>query len=140
MNLEDKCARFALLKELQEHHESMVKILGGELEKIGNELFTDFADSGKAESLRIVGSLFKDGAARIIKPVLKYKPSIVDQPLFFNWLIQHSHASLIKETVHPQTLISWTTKAIEERHELPDETMLKIFNVQTANVRRAPKS
>ena len=139
MNLQDKAAHFARLKELQERHLKAAEVLGSAMDQIGQELFADFADSGTAESLRITGAIFMDGQARTVKPIMKYKPSVIVKPLFFEWMTAHGHGALIKEDIHHKSLEGWVTKEIEANAEMPGEDLLKVFKVTTASVRRLPK-
>ncbi len=140
MNLQDKCAQIAVWKQLQEDHIAAAATLGGMIDEVGKELFDDFADSGTAESLRVPGKLFKDGQSRLVKPTLKYKPSIIQVPVFFAWMRDRNHGALIKEGVHPKTLESWVTKQMEGNFDLPSTDTLAVYKVQGASVRRAPKS
>jgi hypothetical protein len=138
MDALEMAKRFAMLKALKEHHESVISTLNEEMNKLGGDLFKAFADGAKA--LRIDGErLFPDKQDRIITPLLKYRPTIVDETTFFMWLRKGGEGALIKETIHPKTLESWVGKRKKANVALPDETMLKVWTQETAQVRRAPK-
>jgi len=140
-SLQAAAARFALLKQLKEHHEAMVKTLNGEIEKQGQELYKLFTD-GDAEisGLRVAGTLFKDGKARLITPTVVLNPSVTveKKPVFFAWLRANGYAELIKEDVHFQTLKSWVAQMKDNNKPLPDKSILGIYTIETASVKRAP--
>ena len=142
MDTLEKARRFAMLKALKEHHEGIISTINAEIEKLGGELFQAFADpNAGVRTLRIDGSrIFSDGQDRIVTPELKYRPSIVEETLFFGYLRKGGEGTLIKETVHPKTLESWVKRRKKENVALPDETMLKVWTQETAKVTRAPKS
>lgn len=50
---------------------------------------------------------------------VSYMPTIKDQKKFFAYLRKNRFGSLIKETVHPQTLKAFTKESIEERNVTP---------------------
>ena len=138
--LSDLGTRYALLKELQAHHEKMAKVLGGELAKIGEDLFREFGDSQQA-SFRLIGEhRFNDNRDRIITPVVKYKPTIISKPLFYQLLRTSGQSSLIKEVVAPGTLAKWVGELKRSNKPLPPEDVLRVFSIETATVRRAPSS
>ena len=139
-NLTELGTRFAMLKELRAHHEHMAELLGGELAKIGEDLFKEFADSKQA-SFRLNGaSVFKDNRDRIVSPTVKYKGTIVQPDAFFTLLRSTGQGSLIKTSVHEKVLTSWITEQKEKNMPLPSETILKVFNIESATVTRAPSS
>jgi hypothetical protein len=138
--LTDLGTRFAMLKELRSHHEHMAEILGSELAKIGEELFKEFTNSKQA-SFRLNGAaVFKDGRDRIVSPTVKYKGTIVQPMPFFELLRSTGQGSLIKTGVHDKVLTSWITEQKQKNMPLPSETILKIFNIESATVTRAPSS
>jgi hypothetical protein len=137
--IEDICKRIALLKQMKEYHEAMADMLGGEIAKVSQTAYTEMASKG-TDQIRVSGSLFSDGQARIITPDIKYKTSIVNQAMFFDYLRSNNFGTLIKETVHPKTLESWITGQKENNMPVPAEDVLKIFTLETVSVRRAPKS
>lgn len=131
--------RFAMLKAQKEYHERIATIIETELQTIGEKLFAEFTDSG-SKSFRIDGSsLFKDGQDRIIYPDMKYKGTIVNQAVFYDVLKKSGHGSLIKETIHHTSLEKWIAEVKEKNLPLPGEDILKVWRMETAKVRRAPK-
>jgi hypothetical protein len=137
--IEDICKRIALLKQMKEYHEAMSDMLGGEIYKISQTAYTEMASKG-TDQIRVSGSLFKDGQARIISPDVKFKTSVVNPPMFFDYLRANEFGTLIKEKVNPKTLESWVNGQKENNMPLPTEDILKIFTLETVSVRRAPKS
>lgn len=137
-SLDEISKRFALLKELREYHEKMAETLGSELAVLGPKLFQAFTDA-HSDQMRISGDIFKDGSARIVSPIIKYKPSVLKEPEFFAWLRTENHESLIKETVHFKTLESFIEKQKEANQPLPPPDVLTVFTIETASLRRAPK-
>lgn len=131
--------RFAMLKELKEHHEKMAKLISAELSKLGIDLFREFADTRQV-SFRLLGTgVFADGRDRIVKPETEYSGTIVTPPEFFGYLRGEGHGSLVKENVHAATLKKWIKGQKKQNLPLPPETMLKVWTVETAKVTRAPK-
>jgi hypothetical protein len=138
--LSDVAQRFAILKAAKEQKEREVQLINTELSVLGAKLFELLADSGVA-TLRLDGkNLFVDKQDRILSPDTAYKTSIVDQPKFFGLLRTGDEGSLIKETIHPATLEKWIRGLVEMNKPFPDETVLKVWTVNGAKVRRAPKS
>ena len=139
-NLSELGKKFALLKELRSHHEHMAELLGSELATLGAELFKEFVSSEQI-SFRLDGSrLFRDGQDRIVRPLVKYKGTIVQHQPFFNLLKANEEESLIKIGVHDATLSSWITERKTKNLEMPNEAILKVFQITTAKVTRAPSS
>lgn len=138
MNLQEKCQRFGLLKELREWHEHNAKVLGSELEKLGADIFDECTDNN-VSSMKISGAIFKDGQDRSVSPVTKFKPSVLNEASFFQWLRERNHGALIKETVHAKTLESFVKTQKENNQELPAPEVLTIFTVTSAKIIRAPK-
>lgn len=138
MSLEENCSRLARLKELAEYHDNMSQLIGSEVAKLSQIIYNQCADSS-TDQIRVSGTVFKDGQARIIAPVLKYRPSVHSQPELFTWLRATNNAEMIKETVHHATLESFVTAQKEANAPLPPEAILSVFTVETAKVRRAPK-
>jgi len=131
--------KFAMLKELKEHHEHVISLINIELQQLGIKIYEEMTDSDTI-SFRITGqNLFKDNQDRIISPDPKLKPTVVDEAKLFDFLRKTGHSDLIKETVFYKTLESWITQQKKNNQELPDETILKVFMLKTAKVRRAPK-
>jgi len=139
-DLPDKAKRFAMLTAMKEHHESVIKTLNVELMALGEALYKEFTDaSAPIENMRISGFIFSDKQDRIVRPDLKYRPTVVDEELFFKLLRATGEGALIKETVHPKTLESWVTKRRKANAALPAESILKVWTQETAKVSRAPK-
>jgi len=137
--IEDLCKKVALLKQMKEYHEAQADLAGSEISRISQLAYSEMALKG-TDQIRVTGSMFKDGQARIITPDVKYKTSLLQPPVFFAYLRENNFGTLIKETVHPKTLESWVTGQKENNQPLPTEDILKIFTLETVSVRRAPKS
>ena len=137
--LQELARKFAVLKELEELHEKAAKTIGSELAKLGEELFSSFANEG-TNKIELVPGIFQDHQGRVVKPELKYKPTVLDELLLFSWLRNNNAGQLIKETVHYKTLESFLTSQKENNLAIPGENIIKIFTLETANVRRVPKS
>ena len=139
MNTAELGAKLALLKEMKDYHESMSEILGSEISKLSMEAYKQMLETNM-DQMRVSGSLFKDQTPRIITPNSKYKPTVIKQPEFFDYLRDSSFGDMIKPTVHPKTLEAWVTSQKENNLPLPAEDVLKVFTIETVSVRRAPKS
>lgn len=140
-----KARQLALLKQAKEHHEAMTKKIGAEIQRIGNELYNEFIDDG-VESYRLLASfngeqLFMDGKDRLLRPEVKYKPSVPSEQLnaFHEWMRAEGFGDLIKESIHHATLTSWVDKRKQENKELPPEDLLKVFTLEGTKITRAPK-
>lgn len=132
--------KFAMLKALKEHHERILKVINTDMISVGKELYESFADEDVTQ-LRVPGKFFTDQQERIVKPDLKFKGTIVKakQSDFFAYLRVQNFGSLIKESVHNKTLETWIAKQKAANMPLPSEDLLKVFTIETANVKRAPK-
>jgi hypothetical protein len=132
--------KFAMLKALKEHHERILKVINTDMMAVGKELYESFADE-EVTQLRVPGKFFTDQQERIVKPDLKFKGTIVKehQTEFFTYLRTQNFGALIKETIHHKTLETWIAKRKKANAPLPSEDLLKIFTIETANVKRAPK-
>lgn len=135
----EKAKQFAILKQKREDLEAQDKILGNLISGLGKELFELFVKQN-VTSFRISGELFADGQDRIISPDVKYNGTIEDETAFFTMLRSTGSGSLIKETVHHKTLESWIKNLKTKNQPLPPETMLRVFQIDSAKVRRAPKT
>ena len=132
--------KFAMLKALKEHHERILKVINTDMMAVGKELYESFADE-EVSQLRVPGKFFTDQQERIVTPDLKFKGTIVKakQTDFFAYLRANAFGALIKESVHHKTLETWIAKRKKDNAPLPSEDLLKIFTIETANVKRAPK-
>jgi hypothetical protein len=132
--------KMAMLKALKEHHERILKVINTDMMAVGKELYDTFIDEEVPE-IRVPGKFFTDTQERIVKPDCKFKGTVVKakQPEFFLYLRSHTFGALIKETVHPKTLEVWINKQKKANQPLPSEDLLKIFTIETASIKRAPK-
>ena len=138
--LAQKALAFAILREQKEEYEHIITLLNTELTKMGEELFETFIAENIA-NFRINGrDIFKDGQDRVISPDVKFKGTVANEGAFFEYLRTQGHGSMIREYVHPATLESWIKRQKEENSELPDDSILKIWSLSTAKIRRASKS
>jgi hypothetical protein len=136
----EKAKQFAVLKEQKEALEGRAKIIGAMLEELGKEVFAGFADAG-CKSYRLEGvGVFADGRDRLIYPEVKIHGAIADETQFFAHLRASGSAALIKETVNAATLVKWVKEQKAKNRPLPPEAILKVWNVETAKVNRAPSS
>jgi hypothetical protein len=132
--------RYAMLKELKEHHETCAKAIGSELAMLGVTLFQEFASNDAAEYRLIGERAFTDHRDRIIRPIVKYKGTVVQQPIFYELLKSTGQQSLIKTAVAAGTLNKWIEEHKKKNKPLPDDKILKVWNVETIKVTRAPRS
>jgi hypothetical protein len=140
----DKARRVAMLKELKSHYEVIAEKIGSEINKLGVELYEQFADD-ELKSMRIGPEhdgriIFNDHRERIIKPELKYKPTVKDQVKFFSWLRKEKYGEIIKESVHPKTLESFVTERKTQNLALPPVDTLTIYDFKTVKVSLAPQT
>lgn len=137
--LSEVAMRIAVLKAVKEQKEREVELINKAIAALGGTLFELFADAG-TNQLRLSGAgVFTDNQDRIVKPELKYKVSVVNQPAFFALLRADGHESVIKETVHHTATEKWVEEKKEQNVALPPEDVLKVWTVQGAKVTRAPK-
>ena len=133
-----KARQFALLKQRKEDLEATITSINKALEALGTQLFGDFTDSGMV-NIRVEGAAFVDAKDRIIRPDMKFRASVKNEPVFFQYLRESGNASMIKETVHHATLEKFITLCKEQNKPLPDSEVLDVFTVETVKVTRAPK-
>jgi hypothetical protein len=137
MDLLALCKRFAMLKAQKEAHEKSAEILGSALFELGQQVNDALLNAG-VPSQPLDGKFFADGRGRIIRPEMKYKPSIKNEAMMFAWVRKEGLDVMIKETIHPKTLESFVKKQKEANKPLPPEEALAVFTVNTATVTRAP--
>lgn len=146
--MDTKLARqIAILKAAKEHHEKVAKTIGAQLNELSQTMYEQFADEGVANfrvsavNTQTGECYFADGQDRIIKPQLTLKGYTIkeNQDQFFSWLETHGHADIIKRYVHDKTLSSWILAQKNERQPLPPENLLKVTELTSVAVRRAPK-
>jgi len=131
-------AKLAVLREMKAYHEGLAKRFGSEIAIVGEAVFERFMESNTA-NLRLSGSLFADTRARIVTPDLLYRPAVKNVAALFQWCRATMHSHFIKETIHPKTLETFVNQSKKANLPLPDESILAVFNVKTAKVRRASK-
>lgn len=137
--LSEVATRLAVLKALKEHKTREIELLNKEMDTLGAKLFELFGDAGLA-NVRIVGAdIFTDKQDRIVTPDSSYKVSVVNPIAFFELLRAEGNGSLIKEQVHHTASEKWVKAKKEGNLPLPDESVLKVWTVESASVRRAPK-
>lgn len=138
--LSDLCIRYARLHAAKEYYEGCTKLINGEIAKMGEQLFRDFADSSQA-SIRLTGDgVFTDKRDRILAAQVKYKGTIIAHATFYDMLRATNQAALIKTAVAAGTLNKWVTEHKKKNLALPDERVLKVFQIETVKVSRAPRS
>jgi hypothetical protein len=138
-DLQEVALNFALLKAAKEQKEREVELINAEIQRLGERLFEMFGDG--TASVRLNGAVaFLDGQDRIVTPSVKWSTSVVDQAAFYTLLRAENNGGLIKETIHHTTLEKWVKERKEQNAALPSESVLKVFEIQGATVRRAPKS
>lgn len=131
--------RLAVLKALKEHKTREIELINKEMDTLGTKLFELFGDAGLA-NIRITGAeVFTDNQDRIVSPDSSYKVSVVSPPAFFEILRAEGNGSLIKESVHHTATEKWVKEKKESNQPLPEESILKVWTVEGASVRRAPK-
>lgn len=130
--------KIAVLKAQKEDFEAKAEVIGGIIAQLSQEAYSQLIDSG-LKQVRISGDLFTDHQERIISPDVKVKPNVVDQPRFFKFLREHNFGAIIKESVHHTTLEKWVGERMDQNMSLPDESILRVFSIETVNIRRAPK-
>jgi hypothetical protein len=92
-------------------------------EKLANEM-----ESMGVDKLRVpnVGSVFIQ---------IKNRPNVVDQPGLLVWMKEHGFDAMVKETIHPQSLIGWVNEELEAGHELP--AAINNYQQKRAIIRRS---
>jgi len=124
------------------------EMLGGMINRLGEQLFNSFADDG-VNNVRVLAKdprtgqmVFEDGQDRIVSPQIKYKGHSPTEAreAFFTWLRKNGSGEIIKESVHDATLSSWLEDQITAKKELPPQEILKVTELETVTVRKAPKS
>lgn len=63
------------------------------------------------------------------------KPYVTDRDLFFKYLRENGAEAMIKETVHPRTLLGWVNEQLEDNKELPDG--VHNFILKRAKIRKS---
>jgi len=142
MTLTEMSKQLAVMDYEKKMLTERAEMLGGMIQTLSAQLFNAFADEGCA-NVRVTGAgLFPDGEDRVISPVVRYKGHVPseEKEAFFAWLRQHGSGGMIKEQVHDKSLSSWIEAQKREQKEMPPETMLKVAELESVTVRKAPKS
>ena len=130
MNVTELAKRWYDLKAEKEQIEDRVKIINAEIEEISKKTLPKIMEDTEQEKITVtgVGTIY-------LRPELNcyVKKDIEEQ--FFNWLREHNHGDIIKETVHHGTLKSWAKEQIENGGELPEQ--LSVHQFMQAVLRRS---
>jgi len=138
--------RLAVLKNLKSQLTERAEALGGQIQQLSGTLYEALADENLSK-IQVAardadGTLvFADGQDRIITPEILYKGHIpVDSRAdCYAWLRENGAGAIIKETIHDKSLSSWIQTRKEKKEPLPAEALLKVTELESVTVRKAPK-
>jgi hypothetical protein len=144
----DLLRKIAVMKLIKAEYEAKVTAINAQLPVLcqkAHELF--MAEGTKSITLEptmiIDGkevTVFKDGRGRIVKPSLNPKPAIKDEnkATVYQWFKDNGQGSIVKETVHHASLVSWVKAQREANKPIPE--LITVFDIEDITITKAAKT
>ena len=109
--------------------EAEVKVLNKDLKDLNAQVLATFDARG-------ITKMSVTGAGLFYVQSRPY-PSVSNLPAFLNWLDSHNMGEIARRTVNFQTLRSWWKERMESGAELPDNTLVSVFDDRQIRVRKS---
>lgn len=117
------------LKSEKEQIEDRLKAINARYDEISKHKLPQIMEDTEQEKIKVTGI-----GTVYLQPDMQVSIYAKDQKATIQWFKDNGHESIVKETVHPGTLKSWSKEQIENGGSIPDT--LHVHQFQKAILRR----